>query len=452
MPRNENATLKKLRKQQETSLSEMLAHKEELLQWVTDEKARTAAWCGEQRQMAMKERNAAAKLARDSRQRALSSSLPVRKEKSELEALHATIEKMKIDHEVAAKKSKANEHRLYSLVKDHTTHLESNEKQLLSLEQDKLMLLEFISEQGIRLPKSLRGLLQKGVGSSGSSTGQHAGSSGASKTSGGRYRTDNRNGYVEEVDVEDVGVTSKTALVLDDETESGWNRRSTDRQSGSSQRNAVVGKLGSDKSPNLSSTLPSSRHSAKAAERHELIHPTQSRPSNEAKIVDNNKFRPLTSSTTDSRNSAAPNHRVGEDAPKSRINDSSATTGDTSHASSDGQSKQSADPNRIEEILPNGTKVIRYKNGTLKEVDPSGSSIVRFLNGDSKQYKADSGVVVYYYALADTTHTTHPDGLEIYEFPNKQASCASAVVLNSKSNCHLSIDCPSRLRSISPVA
>jgi hypothetical protein len=34
--KNENATLKKLRKQQETSLSEMLAHKEEL---ATDEKS-----------------------------------------------------------------------------------------------------------------------------------------------------------------------------------------------------------------------------------------------------------------------------------------------------------------------------------------------------------------------------------------------------------------------------
>jgi hypothetical protein len=45
MSRNENATLKKLRKQQEASLSEMLAHKEELLQWVAGEKARTAAWC-----------------------------------------------------------------------------------------------------------------------------------------------------------------------------------------------------------------------------------------------------------------------------------------------------------------------------------------------------------------------------------------------------------------------
>ena len=57
--------------------------------------------------------------------------------------------------------------------------------------------------------------------------------SGASKTSG----VINRNGYyTEEVEVEDMGVTSKTAV---DETESSWNRRSTDRQTTSS---AVVGK------------------------------------------------------------------------------------------------------------------------------------------------------------------------------------------------------------------
>ena len=77
-------------------------------------------------------------------------------------------------------------------------------------------------------------------------------------------------------------MTSKTAV---DETESSWNRRSADRQSVSSQRSAAVGKSVSDKSPNLSSTLSSSRHCAKATERHELIHSTQSRPSNEAKIV-----------------------------------------------------------------------------------------------------------------------------------------------------------------------
>ena len=71
-------------------------------------------------------------------------------------------------------------------------------------------------------------------------------------------------------------MTSKTAV---DETESSWNRRSAERQSSSS---AVVGKSVSDKS---GSTLSSSRHCAKASERYELIHYTQSRPSNEAKIV-----------------------------------------------------------------------------------------------------------------------------------------------------------------------
>lgn len=30
------------------------------------------------------------------------------------------------------------------------------------------------------------------------------------------------------------------------------------------------------------------------------------------------------------------------------------------------------------------------------------------------------GVVVYFYAQAQTTHTTYTDGLEVYEFPNRQ--------------------------------
>jgi len=435
LSRNENAILKKLRKQQEASLAEVLVQKEELLRWVADEKARTAAWCGEQRQMALKERNTAAKLARDSRQRALSSSLPVRKEKSELEALQATIEKMKIDHEAVMKKSKANEHRLYSLVKDHTTHLEANEKQRLGLEQDKLMLLEFISEQGIRLPKSLRSLLQKVSGSSGSSTGQHPSSSGAPKTSSSKNHSGD--GYAEEVDVEDVGVTSKTTLVLDDESVGfmpGF-RRGDLHGSSSLPRSATVGQSGSNISSNLSSTQTNSRLSVETSESHEL-HPLPSRPSNEAKIVDNYKSRLLTSSATDSRGSAGPNSHGEEDSPKSRTNDnSSKAIGSSSNAPGQGnQSKQSADPNRIEEVLPNGTKLIRYKNGTLKEVDPSGDSIVRFLNGDSKQYRAHSGIIVYYYALADTTHTTHPDGLEIYEFPNKQASYCRDL-----SNCTLPV-------------
>lgn len=75
---------------------------------------------------------------------------------------------------------------------------------------------------------------------------------------------------------------------------------------------------------------------------------------------------------------------------------------------------------RAEENLPDGKKLVKYKNGTQKEIDEAGNSIVRFLNGDTKSVNVVSGVVVYYYAQADTTHTTFKDGLEVYEFPNKQ--------------------------------
>jgi alkyl hydroperoxide reductase subunit AhpC len=76
-----------------------------------------------------------------------------RKEKAEIEALQATVEKMKVDHEQAAKKWKLTENRsareancmrwcfmvcdivcalcrLYGLIKDHTSHIEEAEKQV----------------------------------------------------------------------------------------------------------------------------------------------------------------------------------------------------------------------------------------------------------------------------------------------------------------------------------
>lgn len=55
-----------------------MSQKEELMRWVAEEKARTLKWCEEQQQAATRERNAAAKMARDSRQKALSGTVPIR--------------------------------------------------------------------------------------------------------------------------------------------------------------------------------------------------------------------------------------------------------------------------------------------------------------------------------------------------------------------------------------
>ncbi|XP_053312423.1 centromere protein J [Spea bombifrons] len=75
---------------------------------------------------------------------------------------------------------------------------------------------------------------------------------------------------------------------------------------------------------------------------------------------------------------------------------------------------------KIERILRNGCHVILFPNGTRKEVSADGkSTTVTFFNGDVKQVLSDQRVI-YYYAEAQTTHTTYPDGIEILQFPNGQ--------------------------------
>lgn len=48
------------------------------MRWAAEEKAKTQRWCDEQTAAATKERNAAAKMARDSRQKALTGAVPIR--------------------------------------------------------------------------------------------------------------------------------------------------------------------------------------------------------------------------------------------------------------------------------------------------------------------------------------------------------------------------------------
>lgn len=66
-----------------------------------------------------------------------------------------------------------------------------------------------------------------------------------------------------------------------------------------------------------------------------------------------------------------------------------------------------------------GKRVTVYPNGTSKKVYPDGSTVVYFNNGDIKKTFANN-CIVYYYAAAFTTHTTFPNGLNMYEFANKQ--------------------------------
>jgi uncharacterized protein YoxC len=100
--------------------------------------------------------------------------------------------------------------------------------------------------------------------------------------------------------------------------------------------------------------------------------------------------------------------------------------GSLPRSSSDISSRNS--PKRISEITPDGVKVTKYSNGTVKKIHPDGQQEVKFLNGDTK-VTYSSGTVVYYYANAQTTHTTYVDGSEVYEFPNNQVSLSSGALV-----------------------
>lgn len=149
----ENATLKKLRKEQESLMADKRA---EVHKWAVEERQKTEIWCEEQKQAAARERSASAKVARDNRL-ALGSTgaLGVRKERAEVEALLASIEKLKIDADAKEKKSKMNEKRLQQLAKDNAAHAEDIQQQLTAIEQNMQATWSYLDSIGVRLPGSL---------------------------------------------------------------------------------------------------------------------------------------------------------------------------------------------------------------------------------------------------------------------------------------------------------
>mmetsp|Transcript_11754 Transcript_11754/g.16122 ORF Transcript_11754/g.16122 Transcript_11754/m.16122 type:complete len:1046 (+) Transcript_11754:30-3167(+) len=206
--RNENSNLKKLRKQQELALAEVVQQKEQVISWAASEKQKTLDWCEEQKQQIAKEKRAMAKMAKDSKERSTSSSTTIRKEKIEIEGLQATICKMKLDHEAAAKKWKTNENRMYSLMKDHSKHIEDLDKKVATLEEDKLLLLEFIQESDLHIPKDLRTRLQNSflqVSLAGKTTKGSSSSTPSSSVVNRKTATSaHSSSYRQEVDVEEV--------------------------------------------------------------------------------------------------------------------------------------------------------------------------------------------------------------------------------------------------------
>ncbi|XP_063541234.1 centromere protein J [Cydia strobilella] len=68
-----------------------------------------------------------------------------------------------------------------------------------------------------------------------------------------------------------------------------------------------------------------------------------------------------------------------------------------------------------------GSKELRFPNGNVKYLSADGKySKFVYYNGDVKENFYNEGRIKYYYAETKTFHTTHPDGLEVLEFPDGQ--------------------------------
>lgn len=365
--------------------------------------------------------------------------------------------------------------------------------QLLAVEQEKLMLLEYIGEQGLRLPKQLRGSLQRTPLYRTSPDAHSRGSAGSSsvaqdvlrgKSPGNRSKYPGDRGYAEEVDVEfgdaTTTVHSAAAVRTSGATTSsasgsvGRSATPTNRSSGKLSATYQPGEMLNRQSSNLktglggtSSVRPGTSSGSRVADMIGASGNTGSSWARSSRSSTGSAGRYDHADAEDNsdvynsadlggllrRSQSEDSHRAGPQGsakcatkptnshgpPNVPMSSSSASqpkspgyTASTSFKSNVPASlQQSATVNlgatgaaggnsRTEETLPNGKKLIKYKNGTQKEIDEAGNSLVRFLNGDTKSVNATNGVVVYYYAQADTTHTTFKDGLEVYEFPNKQ--------------------------------
>nr|XP_056709623.1 centromere protein J-like [Euleptes europaea] len=75
---------------------------------------------------------------------------------------------------------------------------------------------------------------------------------------------------------------------------------------------------------------------------------------------------------------------------------------------------------KVEQLFADGRRIMTFRNGTKKEISADKrTTLLTFFNGDIKKTLPDQRVI-YYYADAQTTHITYPNGMEILQFPNHQ--------------------------------
>jgi urease gamma subunit len=77
-------------------------------------------------------------------------------------------------------------------------------------------------------------------------------------------------------------------------------------------------------------------------------------------------------------------------------------------------SQHALEGGKVESRFADGTRLVRFRNGTEREVSAEGVATTRFANGDVRK-SLPSGEEVYYYEAAGTLQHTR-EGYDVFEF------------------------------------
>jgi centromere protein J len=82
------------------------------------------------------------------------------------------------------------------------------------------------------------------------------------------------------------------------------------------------------------------------------------------------------------------------------------------------QHQSQVHPHRTYRTLPNGGRLVQYRNGTEREYWSNGTVVTKYMNGDVKTQAAEK--VTYWHQKEQTTQTIQNNGVQVFEYPDRQ--------------------------------
>uniref|UniRef100_A0A7S4JIU0 Centromere protein J C-terminal domain-containing protein n=1 Tax=Odontella aurita TaxID=265563 RepID=A0A7S4JIU0_9STRA len=410
--------LKSMKRRQELALREAERERETARAWAASERESIKKWATEQRALIKKERHRAANAAmatqremhQQQRQRdALNARTNIQEQnRAEVERLKTTIKKLRLEADAAKNRHKVQEKKLKVELSQKNQQIKQLEFQLASIKDGALSVNKSLhtaaEESALRIPRSQNS--EPDYSELGSKCDQTRGDKSLltvpNSEANQAAREASPKGSQKDI------VQEENASELQPPKKNDFESREGQCDAGRAVEDAYNALMDEPTEQWLERHLAGIRraNASAAQETHSSGNGVPSQPvdscGRESKLIPStiqcSSFRKEYDVTKYCDNSQIPYHLRSEEA-------------------GGGNPQEKA---RTEQRFPDGTRVVKYRNGTEKRICADGSTLIKFSNGDTKTSYPQSGKVTYYYASAETTHTAFSGGVEQYEFPNGQ--------------------------------